>query len=156
MDNKEKKYKELYSRISSVLSTTEDMISSMATTASLIKESFPELLWVGFYRVIDKDLFVAPYQGTLGCTFIKCGKGVCGSAQAAKKTLIIPDVHKFEGHIACDSRARSEIVVPVFDISGKVVAVLDIDSSDLSTFDEIDKNNLENIVKLLSDKRIIV
>ncbi len=156
MKDKDKKYNELFERISSVLTETLDLISSMATVASLVKETFPELLWVGFYRTVEDLLLVGPYQGPIGCTEIKYGKGVCGKCAQKRKSIIVPDVHKFEGHIACDCRANSEIVVPCFDVYGELIAVLDIDSTEFNAFDDIDRQNLERIVKLLSDKKIVV
>jgi L-methionine (R)-S-oxide reductase len=150
------KYKELYQQIEAVITDTDDIIACMASVSCLIKNIFPDLLWVGFYRLLGDDLIVGPYQGSLGCTYIPSGKGVCGKAAETRKTVVVPDVHKFAGHIACDSRSKSEIVVPVLDIYGNLMAVLDIDSKEQSYFDEADKVHLEKIVKLLADKKILV
>jgi L-methionine (R)-S-oxide reductase len=119
-----------------------------ANVVAALKQTF-NFLWVGFYRVIDSELVLGPFQGPIACTRIAKGKGVCGSAWAQNKTIVVPDVDLFPGHIACSSLSRSEIVVPVHDASGQVVAVLDIDSEEIDKFDEIDQHYLEIIVDLL-------
>jgi GAF domain-containing protein len=106
--------------------------------------------WTGFYRVKNGELVLGPFQGPVACMHIGYGKGVCGTAWKEQQTIIVPDVEQFPGHIACSSLSRSEIVVPVFDIDGSVVAVLDIDSKDLSTFDNTDRQYLESICKMLT------
>jgi GAF domain-containing protein len=125
----------------------------MATCVCLLAEAFPGWFWTGFYvvDVIKKqqavnELVVGPYRGTLGCLRIAFGRGVCGTAAAAKATQIVPDVHVFPGHIACDSRSNSEIVVPVFDGAGELIAVFDVDSETYGAFDEIDARHLEDIL----------
>ena len=155
MDTKESRYKELEQNIKVVLAETYDLISCMATVSCLIKRSFTDLLHVGFYRLAGDELLIGPYQGSFGCTAIRAGRGVCGKCVKTKKTIIVPDVHKFDGHISCDSRSNSEIAIPVFDLYGKVVAVLDLDSENFSNFDDIDKKYLEAIVKLLTEKKIL-
>jgi GAF domain-containing protein len=124
----------------------------MATVASMLAAAFPDFLWTGFY-VVDsakpRELVVGPYQGTLGCLRIAFGRGVCGKAAAEAKTVIVEDVESFAGHIACDSRSRSEIVVPVFDAAGALIAVLDIDSARVGAFDKEDAQALEGIVKAI-------
>ncbi|MBQ9286471.1 MAG: GAF domain-containing protein [Bacteroidaceae bacterium] len=123
-----------------------DIISLMANTSAALHEAFG-FFWVGFYIVADEQwLHLGPFQGTAACTRIRHGRGVCGTAWAEDKTLIVPDVDKFPGHIACSSASRSEIVVPVHDKAGTVIAILDIDSARLAAFDETDREGLEAIV----------
>jgi L-methionine (R)-S-oxide reductase len=134
-----------------ILEGIDDRIAAMATVASLVHHGFGHL-WTGFYQVVDPErlLRVGPYQGTLGCLEIAFGQGVCGAAAARGRTVIVPDVQAFEGHIVCDARARSEIVVPVFDGAGGLIAVLDVDSEAVGTFDQRDAEGLERIVSLFS------
>lgn len=153
---KEKKYKILYDKIKIVLGETRDLISAMVTMTCMVREAFPNFLWVGFYRLVSEELFVGPYQGSLGCTAIPVGKGVCGKCAEKKRAIIVSDVSQFSGYISCNSRTKSEIVIPAFDIYGELIAVFDIDSPNLSEFDDVDKKHLENIVKLLADKKIFV
>lgn len=129
-----------------------DPIAIMATISCLLHQGFGHL-WAGFYRVVEPGrlLRVGPYQGSLGCLEIEFGRGVCGTAAATGKTVIVPDVEKFPGHIACDSRSRSEIVVPVRDMAGNLVAVLDIDSEKLASFDHHDAAGLERLVRILAE-----
>lgn len=146
---KEDKYKALLPQIEALLTGEEDHIANMANFSAALKEAF-NWLWVGFYLVKDDQLVLGPFQGPIACTRISFGKGVCGTAWKEAKTLIVPDVEKFPGHIACSSSSRSEIVVPVKDGSGKVSAVLDIDSAELGTFDETDQKYLEELVQLIA------
>jgi L-methionine (R)-S-oxide reductase len=126
----------------------QDPIAAMATVSCVLHFGFGHL-WTGFYRVVEPGLLrVGPYQGSLGCLEIRFGQGVCGKAAADKKTVIVPDVHRFPGHITCDSRAASEIVVPVTDERGELIAVLDIDSDRQGTFDEEDQHSLEELIGL--------
>ena len=141
-------YKDLYRQIESIISGEEDIIANMANITASIHDKFG-FWWTGFYIVKGKELVLGPFQGPVACTRIAFGKGVCGTAWERKETIIVPDVHLFPGHIACSSLSRSEIVIPVFKDS-EVFAVLDIDSKELSTFDETDKNWLERIVRLLT------
>ena len=141
------KYQELYKQVEAVLSGETDMIANMANAAALIHETFG-FWWTGFYLVKGDQLVLGPFQGPVACTRIRFGKGVCGAAWERKETIVVPDVHKFPGHIACSSLSCSEIVVPMFN-DGEVYAVLDIDSKDYSTFDDLDKEWLEKIVKSL-------
>ena len=120
----------------------------MANVAAMLHETFG-FWWTGFYRVEGEELVLGPFQGPMACTRIRKGRGVCGTAWLKEATQVVPDVDKFPGHIACSSASRSEIVVPIFH-EGKVIAVLDIDSERLNTFDETDRQNLEQIVKMLS------
>ena len=145
---KEEKYQELIPQLEAVVSCETDVIANMANMASMLHETFG-FWWTGFYRVVDGMLVLGPFQGPLACTRIRKGKGVCGTAWASGETVVVPDVEQFPGHIACSSESRSEIVVPVFKGSA-IVAVLDIDSRELSTFDETDRKYLEKAVTLLS------
>lgn len=144
---KENRYDELYRQIRSILEGETDPVANMANTAALIHETFG-FWWTGFYIVKDNQLVLGPFQGPVACTRIPFGKGVCGSAWKSQETIVVPDVEEFPGHIACSSLSRSEIVVPIFE-GNDVKAVLDIDSKELSTFDETDRLWLEKIVRLL-------
>jgi GAF domain-containing protein len=140
-------YRELETHIDAVLAGIDDEIAAMATISSLVHHAFGHL-WTGFYRVAEPTLLrVGPYQGTLGCLEIRFGKGVCGLAASERRTIIVPDVSVFAGHITCDARAQSEIVVPVLDSSADLLAVFDIDSSRLAAFDEEDRMGLEQLVR---------
>ena len=145
--NKNDRYSVLYSQIRSLLDSESDLIANMANVSSVIHHTFG-FWWTGFYIVKDGQLVLGPFQGPLACTRINYGKGVCGTSWERKETVIVPDVELFPGHIACSSLSRSEIVVPIFR-GEDVYAVLDIDSKELSTFDETDKEWLEKITKLL-------
>jgi GAF domain-containing protein len=141
-------YDRLQAHVASVLAGIDDDIAAMATISCLVHHAFGHL-WTGFYRVVEPDrlLRVGPYQGPLGCLEITFGKGVCGKAAATRQTVIVPDVEQFPGHITCDSRARSEIVVPVVDADGSLYAVLDVDSEYLRTFDDDDAVGLAGLVE---------
>lgn len=146
--NKEDKYRLLYSQIVSLTNGETDTIANMANIAAMIHETFG-FWWTGFYRVIGGQLVIGPFQGPLACSRIAYGRGVCGTAWKEGKTQLVPDVELFPGHIACSSASKSEIVVPIFNSENIVTAVLDIDSKELATFDECDREWLERIVKLL-------
>jgi GAF domain-containing protein len=124
-----------------------DAIARMGSAACLLSEAMPHYFWTGFYRVVGAELVIGPYQGTLGCLRIGWGKGVCGAAWATGETQVVADVHAFPGHIACDSRSESEIVVPVKDARGRVIAVFDVDSTELGAFDEVDREELEALFR---------
>ena len=147
---KAEKYKEVASQIAAVISGETSATARYATASCLLSEAFDYFFWTGFY-VVDPlnpaELVVGPYQGTLGCLRIPFGKGVCGACAAREETTIVDDVHAFPGHIACDSRTNSEIVVPVFNTDGRLAAVLDVDSTQLCSFDQVDKAGLEFICK---------
>ena len=145
--SKTERYQEIYKQIESVVSDETDQIANLANTAALLHEGFG-FWWTSFYMVKDGQLVLGPFQGPVACTRIGFGKGVCGTAWKLRETVVVPDVHQFPGHIACSSLSQSEIVVPMFD-GEEVYAVLDIDSKELATFDETDKEWLEKIVKLL-------
>lgn len=172
--DKEERYKEIIPQIETIISGEEDLIANLANVAAILKEAF-DFFWVGFYLVksiqksdgtasasvkeFEEELVLGPFQGPLACTRIKYGRGVCGSAWREARTLVVPDVDKFPGHIACSSLSRSEIVVPVF--KGKnsevsdgsangVAAVLDIDSKELSTFNDVDAKYLEELSSMIT------
>ena len=146
-------YAELKAEIDSVVAGETYVPARYASAACLLSQAFsPRFFWTGFY-IVDplkpEELVVGPYQGTLGCLRIPFGKGVCGACADRKESIIVPDVHAFPGHIACDSRTNSEIVVPVFDADGALAAVLDVDSAQADAFDEIDRLGLEAICRSL-------
>lgn len=147
--SKGEKYEVLYGQIMALAEGEKDLIANMANISSMIHQTFG-FWWTGFYRVCGQELVLGPFQGPLACSRIRYGRGVCGTAWKEAKTIVVPDVEQFPGHIACSSASRSEIVVPVFN-EGKqeVTAVLDIDSAELNTFDQTDKEWLEKIVRLL-------
>lgn len=145
--SKEEKYKALLPIIQSLLEGETDEIAQMANLSAILQQEFG-FWWTGFYRVVGEQLVLGPFQGPIACTRIAQGKGVCGTAWAAAHTIIVPDVEQFPGHIACSSESRSEIVVPVWK-NNEIVAVLDIDSRELNTFDAIDEKYLEQIVSFL-------
>jgi GAF domain-containing protein len=144
---KEEKYKLLYSQAAAVVEGENDVIANMANLSAMIHSTFG-FWWTGFYRVMNGELILGPFQGPMACTRIGYRKGVCGTAWAEEQTIIVDDVDKFPGHIACSSLSRSEIVVPVYN-GTTITAVLDIDSRELATFDTIDQVWLERIVQLL-------
>lgn len=140
-------YRTLDRHARAVLEGIDDPIAGMATISCLVHDGL-DPLWAGFYRVVEPGalLRVGPYQGTLGCLEIRFGSGVCGTAAAERRTIVVSDVNRFPGHIACDARARSEIVVPVLDRRGDLMAVFDVDSEHLGTFDDDDARGLERLV----------
>jgi GAF domain-containing protein len=143
------RYAGLAEQIASVLEGEPNQVARMATVASMAAQAFEGFFWTGFY-VVDPakgdELVVGPYQGTLGCLRIAFGRGVCGTAAAERRTVIVADVDAFPDHIACDSRSKSEIVVPVFDGGGALIAVFDVDSAELAAFDGVDAAGLERIL----------
>jgi GAF domain-containing protein len=143
---KDRAYAQLHAHAITVLAGIDDDVAAMATISSLVHHAFRHL-WTGFYRVVSPTLLrVGPYQGTLGCLEIAFGRGVCGTAAAERRTVVVPDVEAFPGHIVCDARARSEIVVPVYDASGELIAVFDVDSKDRNQFDAGDGAGLERLL----------
>lgn len=149
-------YEECYQQIVAIWrdegGQTLDPIALMATINSILANRFESYFWTGFYRLIGGRLVIGPYMGTVGCLQIEIGRGVCGTAAAEKRTLIVPDVSQFPGHIACDPNSQSEIVVPVFGRDGELIAVLDVDSDRLNAFDEEDRAGLEKIVGLFAER----
>ena len=141
-------YEALFPQLEAVIAAEPDPIANMANVASMIHETFG-FWWTGFYRVIDDQLVLGPFQGPMACTRIRRGRGVCGTAWAEGQTQVVPDVDQFPGHIACSSASRSEIVVPLWR-DGQVIGVLDIDSAELNTFDEVDRLWLEKVAAILA------
>ena len=152
---KQQQYDDVTAEIASVIDGETSLTARYASIGCLLAQTFsPRFFWTGFYEVDSlkpNELVVGPYQGTLGCLRIPFGRGVCGGVAASGKSVIVPDVHAFEGHIACDSATNSEIVVPVFDSTGKLAAVLDVDSTEHDAFDEVDLIGLERIAALVFD-----
>ena len=147
---KDRAYAQLHAYAVQVLAGIDDDIAGMATITSLVHHAFGHL-WTGFYRVVRPDLLrVGPYQGTLGCLDIEFGRGVCGIVAAERRSIVVPDVSRFPGHITCDARARSEIVIPVFDAAQSLIAVFDIDSTKTAAFDQQDVDGLERLLTWFS------
>lgn len=146
--SKEEQYEGLIPQIKGLLEGEEDLVANLGNVVAALKEQFG-WLWVGFYLVKKGELVLGPFQGPVACTRIRYGKGVCGSSWEKAATLIVPDVEQFPGHIACSSLSKSEIVVPVIR-NGEVIGVLDVDSTELSTFDGVDQRYLEEIVNAIA------
>jgi GAF domain-containing protein len=147
--DKAEAYLEVESEILAVLEGETDRVARMATVAAMLADAFDDYFWTGFYVVDparDRELVVGPYQGTLGCLRIAFGRGVCGTAAESRQTQIVQDVHAFPGHIACDGRSESEIVVPVFDAGGALIAVFDVDATTRAAFDTVDAQALERLM----------
>ena len=150
-ETKARRYHELIPELESLISGETDETLVLANASALLKQAFPEeYFWVGFYRVVDGELLLGPFQGTVACMHIKRGRGVCGTAWERESTIVVSDVHQFPGHIACSSLSQSEIVVPVFNSKGVMVAELDIDSTELNTFDDTDRLYLEQVCEIIS------
>jgi len=149
-DTKKEIYREALRELDAVLADVDDPITAMATCVSVLHQKLPYASWTGFYRVVAPRLLrVGPYQGPLGCLEISFERGVCGAAARQRATQLVPDVHAFAGHIACDAAARSEIVIPIYDPQGELVAVLDLDSHQPAAFDDDDRDGLERIAERL-------
>ena len=144
-DEKKARYAVARERLHALWAGEPDMIARMAGAACVLHEAMPHAFWTGFYRVVGGQLVIGPYQGPPGCSRIGWGMVFCGAAGATGETQVVADVHEFPGHIACDGRAESEIVVPVRDARGTVIAVFDVDSTEKSAFDEVDRVELEGI-----------
>ena len=140
-------YQSLLPQIEALTDGETDSIAKMANVAAALHQTFG-FWWTGFYRVVDDELVLGPFQGPVACMHIPFGRGVCGTAWQRQETMVVPNVHKFAGHIACSSESKSEIVVPVIR-DGKVIAVLDIDSTEYNTFDDTDKTYLEQIIRVI-------
>ena len=139
------RYRDLGPELAALFEGERDLVANLANAAAAIKERVPAASWVGFYRRVGEELVLGPFQGKVACVRIAMGKGVCGTSAAERRTLVVPDVHEFPGHIACDAGSRSEIVVPI-ESRGRVVGVLDLDSYEPAAFDEVDARELEQAV----------
>ncbi|MFC2113158.1 GAF domain-containing protein [Bacteroidota bacterium] len=148
-EKKQGRYNRIYKQLSELLRATDNPVSRMATIAAVLHNKMDGFFWTGFYLLKEDTLLVGPYQGPLACQELEKNKGVCWTGINENRSIIVPDVEKFNGHIACDSRSRSEIVIPLRDASGKVRGVLDVDSKELDHFDEVDARGLERIISLL-------
>lgn len=148
-EKKSKRYQRIYVQLASLLEPHNNQLAAMATIVAVLHHKFDYYFWTGFYLLQDGDLIVGPYQGPVACIKLKKDAGVCWAGINQKKTIIVPDVHDFPGHIACDSRSNSEIVVPLKNISGNIMGVLDVDSKALNSFDEVDQEGLEKILTLI-------
>lgn len=151
----ERLHKQLTEQLKTGVKRTTDPVARMATICALLHAKLPHFFWTGFYRLVDEQLVVGPYQGPLACALLPPPDGVCWRGITTGQTVIVPDVHAFAGHVACDARSRSEIVVPVTDRSGQVVAVLDVDSDQPDSFSEVDQQGLEAIVALVNDGELL-
>lgn len=147
---KKQKYDEMLPQMAALLQGETEEMSVLANAAALLKHTF-QWFWVGFYVVREGELRLGPFQGSVACTHIGRGKGVCGTAWEQCQTIVVDDVEQFPGHIACSSLSKSEIVVPIFDAKGEVVGVIDIDSDELSTFDQTDAEGLRKVAHIISD-----
>jgi L-methionine (R)-S-oxide reductase len=152
-DGKKEKYEELFPQIAALVEDEIDLTANLANVSAALKSTFSSYSWVGFYRLIDGELVLGPFQGKVACVRIKVGSGVCGTAVREKKTIVVPDVEKFPGHIACDPDSRSEIVVPLL-AGSRVLGVLDVDSDKLNSFDGTDKVQLERVAEIVTKKFI--
>ena len=141
---KAERYEQLLPQIKALIADETDTVANLANICAVLKYNMPGFFWIGFYSIKGGELVLGPYQGPLACTRIQLGKGVCGAAALRRETIVVPDVDKFPGHIACSSLSRSEIVIPLYN-GDDVVGVLDIDSDELNMFDEIDKKYLEEL-----------
>ena len=146
--SKDEQYKNLIPQVEALLSGEEDRVANMSNFVAALKEQF-NFFWVGFYLVKGDELVLGPFQGPVACTRIKKGRGVCGTAWNEGRTILVPDVEKFPGHIACSSQSKSEIVIPVFR-KEEIIGVLDVDSDKFNDFDDIDRNHLEKMVALIN------
>jgi len=146
---KKERYGRIYDQLAGLLKKTPDPTARMATVAALLYHKMDHFDWCGFYRLAGGELVVGPYQGPLACQVLEKGKGVCWAAVLRRETIVVPDVEKFPGHIACDARSRSEIVVPLLNPANEVWAVCDVDSRALDAFDDIDAEGLRRIVSLI-------
>ncbi|MDO9694552.1 MAG: GAF domain-containing protein [Candidatus Latescibacteria bacterium] len=143
------RYRRIEAQLAELFLKTDDPTARMATAVAVLHHKMPHYFWTGFYRVVDGALVVGPYQGPVACAVLRGPEGVCWAAVRGAATVVVPDVHDYPGHVACDARSRSEIVVPVRDRAGVVVAVLDVDSEHPDAFGEADREGLERVVALL-------
>jgi len=150
-DKKDGRYQRLYQQLSGLMVKSRDLHARMATLNALLYHKMDGFFWVGFYLLRDGHLVVGPYQGPLACLELEQDKGVCWAGINRNESIVVPDVHAFPGHIACDSRSKSEIVIPLRDPEGRILGVLDIDSDRPACFDETDARRLEEMVRLLTE-----
>jgi GAF domain-containing protein len=143
------RYARIREQLAELFVTNRDPLARMATVVALLHHKNPHFFWTGFYRLVDGDLIVGPYQGPLACALLEREVGVCWAGVLRRESVLVPDVHQFEGHIACDARSASEVVVPLRDAAGQVIGVLDVDSAELDAFSEVDVAGLESIVELI-------
>ncbi len=153
-ESKEEKYEGLFPQLSSLLADEEDEVANLANVSAALAATFPQFLWVGFYLLKGEELVLGPFQGKVACTRIKLGRGVCGTAAAERKTIVVRDVAEFPGHIVCDPSSRSEIVVPIL-VGARVFGVLDVDSNKAGAFDTTDQDQLERIVNRLVTPKLL-
>ena len=151
-NRKEQRYKRIYKQIEELLKKSSDIQARMNTVVAVLHHKFDYFFWTGFYCLVDEKLVVRNYQGPVACMELAKDTGVCWAAINQKISIVVPDVEKFPGHIACDSRSKSEIVIPLKNMNNKIIGVLDIDSKELNSFDEVDKEELEKIVGLIYKK----
>ena len=149
----DEQYQLLVKQVKSLLRNEDNLITNLSNFTAALKQTFTKISWVGFYLFDGSKLYLGPFQGKVACTEIKIGSGVCGISAFKKETIIVPDVDKFPGHIACDVESKSEIVVPIFKVD-KLFGVLDLDSTDYNSFNETDKKYLEELVNFLSEEII--
>lgn len=145
-----RRYERIHQQLTSLLKKTANITARMATAAALLHHKMPHFFWTGFYILDEGELTVGPYQGPLACLILEKNKGVCWAGIREKRTIVVPDVHAFPGHIACDSRSASEVVVPLFSADGEVWGVLDVDSESPNAFSAVDASWLEKITKLIT------
>lgn len=148
-DKKRNRYERLYGQLTELLKEKDYPVARMATIVAVLHHKMDYFFWTGFYLIAEGELIVGPYQGPVACILLQKDTGVCWAGFNKKETIVVPDVHEFPGHIACDSRSRSEIVVPLKNSEGEVYGVLDVDSKDLASFDEVDAEWLEKIIALI-------
>jgi L-methionine (R)-S-oxide reductase len=149
--NKSEAYNWAMKRIRAQVLRHMDVVATLANTSAILKEYFPDFFWVGFYFAKTDCLLLGPFQGPPACVKLNMDRGVCASCASRKKTILVPDVHQFPGHVACDERSKSEIAVPLLDKTGQLKAILDVDSESLNNFDELDEKKLGEIVLMLKD-----
>ncbi len=149
-DKKTGRYSRIVSQLDELLKKSDDITAQMATISAVLHHKMDYFFWCGFYRMVEHELIVGPYQGPVACQVLQKNTGVCWAGIRRNETIVVPDVHLFPGHIACDSRSKSEIVVPVRNSKGEVIAVLDVDSKELNSFDDTDAHFLEKIVGLIN------
>lgn len=152
IETKQGRYQRIYDQLQGLLDKPGNNISRMATVAAVLHHKMDYFFWTGFYLLDQGELIAGPYQGAAACQLLEYNQGVCWSGINRAQSVIVPDVHQFPGHIFCDNRSQSEIVVPLKDRSGTIIGVLDVDSKDLNAFDETDREGLEKIIALLMEK----